>query len=595
MSNQDGKQASIWRAADSLRGQFPIRDVQDALESLLDVSQKEQYGKLRSPFFNRKSAGFIQSVIFQMSANLGIRDLLILNQTKDSIPDEIFDSLDSQLSITRPKQHFGFTEDFSEYGKHPFVIGFFAFEILHSLGLKTESSLFQSLCLARQIDDNGVGLFLLPEYGNTFVKNGAAQHFSELGLSISAVIRAPKGFKARSGNEPLFVVVERKSNDKTFVLDACHFESVDLHLSNFFGEVDTGDIQSGIWIPLSDFRGFEVYANRKQMAIASKGFTNDYRELRIVDVAVELNFCRSGKEFAHVENSVYVPLIGTGPAVCTLEDIPIKHQNYCQVVLDKEQILPEYLANFLDSPYGRLRLEEAKNMEAVIPRLNRTQVLNMQIAVPSMKTQERTCNFAKKLMLLRNTVLEIEKNISLNPVLASSLLPQVEEVLSVFKKLSIEDSIKSMIRKGETKEIEFKETFVLDVRLGNKSDNITLAVIKTIAGFLNADGGDVLVGVNDSGEIRGVNEEMSKFYSSSRDKYLLKVKTAIKERIGEPSYPYIDYGLHEIESLLVLRVSCRRSDNPAFVDEKDFYVRTNPSTDKLEGPKQLQYIRQRFG
>ena len=104
-----------------------------------------------------------------------------------------------------------------------------------------------------------------------------------------------------------------------------------------------------------------------------------------------------------------------------------------------------------------------------------------------------------------------------------------------------------------------------------------------------------MVGVNDSGEIRGVNEEMSKFYSSSRDKYLLKVKTAIKERIGEPSYPYIDYGLHEIESLLVLRVSCRRSDNPAFVDEKDFYVRTNPSTDKLEGPKQLQYIRQRFG
>ena len=168
-------------------------------------------------------------------------------------------------------------------------------------------------------------------------------------------------------------------------------------------------------------------------------------------------------------------------------------------------------------------------------------------------------------------------------------------MLSIFNKLSVEDQIKSLIRKGETKEIEFKQTFVLDVRQGVKNKDITTAVIKTIAGFLNTDGGELLVGVSDAGEILGVNEEMSKFYSNSPDKYLQNVKNAIKERIGEPSYPYIDYKLHEVDSALLLRVTCRRSDEPVYVDDRDFYVRTNPATDKLEGPKQLQYIRQRFG
>jgi hypothetical protein len=590
------KSKAIWNAADSLRGKFAIEEVQIVLDQLLAKSQQDRDWSFREPHFNKKVAGLLQSIIFQLSANFGLSDLLVLNQTKEFIPDEIFESLHSQLSITHEKNRFGFREDFSEYGVHPFVIGLFGFQIQHTSLPKIESSLLQSIRLAKQIKEDGVGLFMFPGYANTFIRNEAVRHFSDLGLHVSAVIRTPKGFIARSTIQPLLVMVQKKSSDKTFVLDAHHYESLDLHLTNFFEQVDTGDIESGIWTTLSDFSGFEVYAAREQMAVVSQGFTNDYRELRITDVAVEVNLCKTGSSFTHLENSVYLPLIGNGATVCHVEDIQIKHQNYCQVVLDIEKILPKYLSNFLGSPYGRLRIEEAKSLGAgFIPKLNRAQILNMQIAVPSIETQQRTCDFVDKLTTLRNTVIEIEESVSLNPVMTKSLLPKVEEVLSVFNKLSVEDQIKSLIRKGETKEIEFKQTFVLDVRQGVKNKDMTTAVIKTIAGFLNTDGGELLVGVSDAGEILGVNEEMSKFYSNSPDKYLQNVKNAIKERIGEPSYPYIDYKLHEVDSALLLRVTCRRSDEPVYVDDRDFYVRTNPATDKLEGPKQLQYIRQRFG
>jgi len=44
----------------------------------------------------------------------------------------------------------------------------------------------------------------------------------------------------------------------------------------------------------------------------------------------------------------------------------------------------------------------------------------------------------------------------------------------------------------------------------------------------------------------------------------------------------------------VFRVNCAPSDIEVFVDGKDFYVRTNPATDKLDGPKLLEYVKQRF-
>jgi hypothetical protein len=44
----------------------------------------------------------------------------------------------------------------------------------------------------------------------------------------------------------------------------------------------------------------------------------------------------------------------------------------------------------------------------------------------------------------------------------------------------------------------------------------------------------------------------------------------------------------------VLYVNCEKSAKPCYLDGKDFYVRTNPSTDKLEGPKLVNYIQNHF-
>jgi hypothetical protein len=68
----------------------------------------------------------------------------------------------------------------------------------------------------------------------------------------------------------------------------------------------------------------------------------------------------------------------------------------------------------------------------------------------------------------------------------------------------------------------------------------------------------------------------------------------LKERIGEEYYPYIDYKLVKVKENTVFLVSCNESRSPCYLDKLEFYVRNNPSTDKLEGPKLVEYVKNHF-
>ena len=48
----------------------------------------------------------------------------------------------------------------------------------------------------------------------------------------------------------------------------------------------------------------------------------------------------------------------------------------------------------------------------------------------------------------------------------------------------------------------------------------------------------------------------------------------------------------QVDEQKVLLVECGSSQSPCYLEHKEFYVRTNPSTDKLEGPKLVEYIKE---
>jgi len=92
----------------------------------------------------------------------------------------------------------------------------------------------------------------------------------------------------------------------------------------------------------------------------------------------------------------------------------------------------------------------------------------------------------------------------------------------------------------------------------------------------------------------GVLYEVDKFYKGNVDKFLLHWKNKLKARIGEQYYPFIEVKLVSLDDKYVLRVDCMESPTPCYLDNKDFFVRTNPATDKLEGPKLVEYVHNHF-
>jgi predicted HTH transcriptional regulator len=128
---------------------------------------------------------------------------------------------------------------------------------------------------------------------------------------------------------------------------------------------------------------------------------------------------------------------------------------------------------------------------------------------------------------------------------------------------------------------------------GMKDEELRKSSLKTIVAFLNTDGGNLLIGVDDEGNVTGLGEEMAKFHKNE-DKFLLHFKDLIKAKIGGDFYPLIEYRIVDIDNAKVLFVECDPSTSPCFYDGEEFFVRVNPAIDQLKGPKIFNYIKSRF-
>lgn len=153
--------------------------------------------------------------------------------------------------------------------------------------------------------------------------------------------------------------------------------------------------------------------------------------------------------------------------------------------------------------------------------------------------------------------------------------------------------IHQLIVSDESKTLEFKQTLSLEIKRNTKEKYLETACLKTLAGFLNSDGGILLVGVTDDKSPVGIETEVEKLHKGSKDKFLLYFKDLIREHIGLDFDPFIDFALVPVDGKTILRVDCKEGANPCFIGNT-FYVRTNPATDVLEGHKLIQYISIRF-
>ena len=156
-----------------------------------------------------------------------------------------------------------------------------------------------------------------------------------------------------------------------------------------------------------------------------------------------------------------------------------------------------------------------------------------------------------------------------------------------------EDNFESRISRGEGMQTEFKSTLRVNIHTGQNDPKMEHAVLKTLAAFLNSKGGTLFVGVNDDGEVVGL--ESDNF--PNEDKMALHLDNLIKDRLGGPVFAYVKTTFADVGGKRFLAIECAASNNPVFLKNatgEEFFIRAGASSPALPASHTHEYIQRRF-
>lgn len=153
--------------------------------------------------------------------------------------------------------------------------------------------------------------------------------------------------------------------------------------------------------------------------------------------------------------------------------------------------------------------------------------------------------------------------------------------------------IQMLVINGESEIVEFKSTLRTNLHTNSRDPRMEHSVLKTIAGFLNTNGGTLIIGVSDDGEPVGLLVDGFE----SEDKMALHLVNIIKERLGVDAMTNVHINFDTHQETRVLVVECQKSMKPVFLKDEGvekFYIRTGPSTTELTPSQTQEYTKKRF-
>src|SRR3989338_2231703 len=159
--------------------------------------------------------------------------------------------------------------------------------------------------------------------------------------------------------------------------------------------------------------------------------------------------------------------------------------------------------------------------------------------------------------------------------------------------LGLPISIDDIVSNGDSSAVEFKTTLRINLHTGNKDPKMELAILKTIAGFLNTNGGTLIIGVSDDGTALGIDADAFE----NEDKMSLHLVNLIKDRMSPTIMPFIHARFEDYKGCRVMVIECSKARAPVFVKDGNierFYVRTGPSTTELSASQTQEYIKQHW-
>jgi hypothetical protein len=164
-------------------------------------------------------------------------------------------------------------------------------------------------------------------------------------------------------------------------------------------------------------------------------------------------------------------------------------------------------------------------------------------------------------------------------------------------------SLEDCLDMGESDLVEFKSSMIWDYKNNSASNDVRLATTKTLAAFMNSNGGILIVGVDDDGNILGLQNDMSVFSERKNwDGWVQHLVSLVRKQIGPEYLSNIVTEKITKENNIVAKIVVKPGHKPAFVEYGDkngqprieFFVRGLNTTQSLDNKQIAVYIRTRW-
>lgn len=172
---------------------------------------------------------------------------------------------------------------------------------------------------------------------------------------------------------------------------------------------------------------------------------------------------------------------------------------------------------------------------------------------------------------------------------------EIEKVKRQAEKQKEDDSFLSkIIENGENRNLEFKSTLRYCLETNKQQEYVEHSITKTITALANTEGGLLLIGVDNDGNLLGLDNDINSFRSKSQDGFLKHFDNLIRDHFSEPIDAILKYGFEEVQSKVIFMINVEKSNKPRFLTTKkrgkEFYIRRSASTNSLDIEEAAKYI-----
>jgi hypothetical protein len=176
--------------------------------------------------------------------------------------------------------------------------------------------------------------------------------------------------------------------------------------------------------------------------------------------------------------------------------------------------------------------------------------------------------------------------------------------ITTTEQVAVPVSLEELIAEGESDELEFKSSLRWDYNEEKVNKDLELVIVKSVAAFANGQGGTLMIGVKDDGEVLGLEHDYISLDGGDRDKFERHLRGILSNYLGA-SYVAGKVRIRfpiDGDELEVCQIEVLPAQQPIIVTLKDkgglpvekFFVRSGNFSQNLTPSEMNAYIKERF-